>query len=347
MLMRYLRWVGMIWVIWAGILSFLFSNSNGSAMIIVNPVDENTGRWAGFNHNYQLMATEDMVQYSQTFATSAPTSTPKPIRFENTPVSQPTITPVPTNIVGKLPSYMMFVTVQPTVDPDMTNRIATVPILMYHYISTPPTLNDKLRVNLSVPPDQLEQQLQFLKRNGFNTISLYDLHKYLVTGAQLPPKPIILTFDDGYRDHYENAFPLLLKYDMVGTFFIITDPVFQNHPAYMTWDMAREMARHGMSIEAHTKSHPDLRNRSVQYLKTQVGESFDAIQTEVGTKPRFFAYPAGQFDSNVMQYLAERDTWGAVTTQWGTRHTIQNSLTWTRLRINNGLTINEFAKMVN
>ncbi len=92
---------------------------------------------------------------------------------------------------------------------DETRRRIRVPILMYHYVSVPPPDADIYRLDLSVTPQQFAQHIAWLAQNGFTSISLDDLYRALTDGYPLPPKPVILTFDDGYADAYTNAFPVL------------------------------------------------------------------------------------------------------------------------------------------
>ena len=94
---------------------------------------------------------------------------------------------------------------QPT--PDGMDRTVRVPILMYHYLSEPPPGADAYRVDLSVSPDLFAQHLDRLQAAGYTTVNLYDLADFLARGTPLPPQPVIITFDDGYRDNFENAVP--------------------------------------------------------------------------------------------------------------------------------------------
>lgn len=94
---------------------------------------------------------------------------------------------------------------------------------MYHYVSTPPANADIYRKDLSVTPELFNAQLDRIQAEGYTTISLYDLINHLATGAGLPAKPVILTFDDGYRDNYENAFPALKAHGMRATIFVVVD----------------------------------------------------------------------------------------------------------------------------
>ena len=161
-----------------------------------------------------------------------------------TPSRTPTAAPSPTSTPG------------PT--PDGVVRTLTVPILMYHYASQPPPDADVYRRDLSVSPVQFESHLKYLADNGYRTITLDDLLYALAHGRELPARPVILTFDDGYADNYTNAFPLLEKYDMMAHFFVISDFVNQERPGYMTWPQIEEMAAAGQRFGSHSRDHPSL-----------------------------------------------------------------------------------------
>jgi peptidoglycan/xylan/chitin deacetylase (PgdA/CDA1 family) len=227
-----------------------------------------------------------------------------------------------------------------------TRRVLTVPILMYHYISTPPDRADKYRLDLSVTPDRFEAQLRYLKEHGFTSVTLFDLYNHLNTGAPLPPKPVVLTFDDGHRDAYEYAFPLLRRYGLHGTFFIISDLAHVSHPAYLTWDMIAEMAAAGMRIESHSRSHPDLRQRSYDELVWQILGPIEGIQAYTGWRSHFFCYPSGRYDDDAIAVLKSADVWAAVTTESGRRQTLANAMTWPRLRVHGGTSLADFAGLV-
>ncbi len=180
--------------------------------------------------------------------------------------------------------------------PDGTVRTANVPILMYHYLSIPPTDADIYRQDLSVAPDLFAAQLDALMAAGYNTISLYALQDHLMLGTPLPPNPVVITFDDGYRDNYENALPLLADRDLTATFFVVTDFMDEERPNYLTWEMARAMQDAGMDIESHGRNHVTLAGQDADYLVWQALGSSETIEYEMGKRPRFVSYPAGDFD---------------------------------------------------
>ncbi len=252
----------------------------------------------------------------------------------------PTLAPAPA------PPLQPLALERPAPDLDAHRRVLSAPILMYHYISVPPAGADKYRVDLSVSPDMFDQQLAYLAENGFATVSLHDLLAHLSAGAPLPPRPVVLTFDDGYRDNYENAFPLLRKYGFTGTFFVVSDFINAGRPEYMTWEMLREMAEAGMSIESHSRTHPDLRGRSFQFLVWEILGPIEAITHHTGRRPHFFCYPAGKYDRDVIAVLASVETWAAVTTNPGRRQTLDTAMTWPRVRVHGGGSLRDFARLV-
>lgn len=231
--------------------------------------------------------------------------------------------------------------------PDGVVREANVPILMYHYISVPPLGADKIRVGLSVPPANFEAHLQYLKDNGYHSISLHQLLLNLTRGEPLPERPIILTFDDGYRDNYENAFPLLQKYGFTATFFLITNFIDEGRPAYVTWEQVKQLAQAGNEIGAHTRDHPDLRGKDIDFLVWQILGSKEAIQNGAGITPRFFSYPSGKYDDNVIAVLASAHYWGAVTVTQGVHQSSDMPLELQRIRIDGSYGANQLDWLLN
>lgn len=216
---------------------------------------------------------------------------------------------------------------------DGTLRRIKVPILMYHYVSELPLNADAVRVDLTVTPDMFRAHMRFLHEQGYETISLYDLDSALGIGSMLPLKPVILTFDDGYIDHYQNVLPILLEFGFAGTFFIITGRADANDPHYLNWMQIREMADGGMSMEAHTKSHLDLRGRDYDFLVYEMLGSIESLSAYTGRLPHMFAYPVGRYDALTLEVLKQMPVWRAVTTEAGVLHTTDNHLEVARLRI--------------
>ena len=230
-------------------------------------------------------------------------------------------------------SLLLIVTGAAQAQSDGTMRRIHVPILMYHYISPLPENVDNIRRDLTVLPDVFERQLVYLADEGYQTISMYQLYDALMTGAPLPPKPIILTFDDGYIDHYQYVFPALQRHDMTGTFFVITGRTDANDPAYMSWAQINEMARAGMSMEPHTKYHRSLSERDRDFLIYELLGSQESITAHTGGAGRMLAYPAGEYDAAALEIADEIDFWMAVTTQPGMDQVSSSRLELPRVRV--------------
>ncbi|VAW43542.1 polysaccharide deacetylase [hydrothermal vent metagenome] len=258
-------------------------------------------------------------------ATHTPTITPNPA-WTATPTSPPPPLPTPQ---------------------DGISSTVKVPILMYHYISQPPEDADVYRVDLSVPPENFRAQMQYLADNGHTPIDLYTLSRAITHNEPLPDKPVILTFDDGYIDMYVNAYPILQQFGFVGTFFIPTEFIDNNRIGYMNWTMIEEMAAAGQRFEPHSRTHPDLREHEADYLIWEILGPQETLAAHIGYTPRYFAYPAGRYDDNVIAMLLQLDFWGAVTTAAGHEQSFTSRYTWPRLRIRNNTPLPEFIDLLN
>lgn len=220
-------------------------------------------------------------------------------------------------------------------DPDGTLRRIRVPILMYHYVSPLPEDADDIRTDLTVSPELFSAHMRYLTESGYETISLYRLYNALVAGTPLPAKPVVLTFDDGYIDHYGYVLPVLREFGFTGTFFIITELVDFGTPGYLNWTQIAEMSAAGMSMESHSKSHLDFRNRDWDFFVHQVVGSFESLEAHTGQPAAMFCYPVGRYDEGTLAALQKLPVLLAVTTQYGLMHTSDNLLELPRLRIHN------------
>lgn len=231
-------------------------------------------------------------------------------------------------------------------DGDGTLRRIFVPILMYHYVSPLPPSADDIRRGLTVEPHIFKEHLRYLREQGYTTITPYDLHNALQWGAPLPSKPILLTFDDSYLDHYEYVFPMLQEVGFVGTFFIITGYSDLGNPNHLTWEQIRRMASAGMSMEPHTKRHMDLRNRDYDFLIYEVMGSVESLQAFTQRPARFLAYPAGRYDANTLQVLETTPILRAMTTESGAYHTTTNYFELPRLRVLGNMSVPALAGLI-
>jgi peptidoglycan/xylan/chitin deacetylase (PgdA/CDA1 family) len=221
-------------------------------------------------------------------------------------------------------------------------EVASLPILMYHHVrDLPPNISDPFLRDLTVAASIFRQQLDYLATNHVQTIALDDLMANLQTGQALPPRSVVLTFDDGYDDNYLYAYPLLRERGMKATFFIITNLVAR--PGYMTWEQLREMELNGMSIESHTIDHLDLSIISVADLNWQLAESRRVLELNLLRPVRFLAYPSGRFSPRVLTAMRANGYEAAVTTNYGLRQSRTAPFELTRVRVKGADTLASLA----
>ena len=261
-----------------------------------------------------------------------------------------TLIEVPTESVIHSTARPQLAVPTPTVasiqPPDGTVRTAHVPILMYHYLRVPPDDADIYQLDLSVAPELFAAHLDAMQQAGYTTISLYTLLDNLTQGTPLPDKSVVITFDDGYRDNYTDAFPLLSDRGMTATFFIVTDFVYNQRPGYLSWDMVREMYAGGMSIEAHGRNHVSLANQDRDYLVWQALGSFEAIQVELGVRPRFIAYPAGEYNQLTIDIFRSANYRAGITTKQGATHRSDDLFQLRRVRVRGTTTSDELLRLL-
>ncbi len=209
-----------------------------------------------------------------------------------------------------------------------TYDIKTVPILMYHQVCTPPSSGD---TNLFLDPRLFAGQLDYLKKNGYTTITMQDLYDAWNDGKPLPAKPVILTFDDGYEEMYTNVLPEFTKRDMTGTFFIITS--FLDQPGSLSTAQVKEMHDKGMEIGCHTYYHSSLPSAN---LEKELKKSREVLEKAVGGEVRFLCYPFGEYDDTVIKKAREYGYYMAVTTKSGKATSDQGFFELKRVRINCG-----------
>lgn len=269
-------------------------------------------------------------------ATLPPLAAPTVLAFPTQPLRDPTDAPSPT----PWPTY------QPTPGWADVGRQVRVPVLIYHYVEPVPADAGPLREGLTVTPELFTQQIEYLAANGYTTISLYDLSQAVTTGAPLPAKSVILTFDDGYSGVLTYALPVMERYGFKGTIFVITEFVDNGRPGYLTWDELRRLHALGWRIEAHTKTHIQLEDAGYDQQLYQMLGSIETIAANIAERPRYLSYPAGRYDATSVWLAEQLQLWGAVTTHAGRWYDFGSRYTWPRQRIDGRLGLQGFIDQV-
>lgn len=191
-----------------------------------------------------------------------------------------------------------------------------VPILMYHHVQ-PLAEAEKLgHAPLTVDRDIFEGQLAYLNEQHYTTITLDSLAKALQTHTSVPPRSIVLTFDDGYIDMYTYVFPLLKKYNIIGNFMISTGLL--ENTDYMTWDEVKEMSEDPhVFLYNHTWSHNELGKSDKERIDFELEMSKQEFIDHLGHMSNVMAYPYGSYNDLVIQELKAHGFTAAVTTEGG------------------------------
>ncbi|MEW5759055.1 MAG: polysaccharide deacetylase family protein [Candidatus Omnitrophota bacterium] len=185
-----------------------------------------------------------------------------------------------------------------------------VPILTYHsinnfYIGTP-----------VVKSENFEKQVKYLHDHKYNVITLDELVDNIKNNKNMPRDTVVITFDDGFKDNYSNAYPILKKYKIPATIFLISNCI-GNKSEYLTWQEINEMLKGGVFFGGHTKNHVYLPNVSLAVAYQEIKGSKEQIEANTGQVITMFSYPAGGFDNNIKKIVEKAGFKAACTTNRG------------------------------
>lgn len=211
-----------------------------------------------------------------------------------------------------------------------------IPILAYHAI-------DEQRSPVTVTPDAFKEQMAALGDSGCNVITLGSLVDAMNGRQDLPDKPVVITFDDGFESTYTHAFPVMQQYGFTATVFTVagycgkvndwpSQPAGLPRLPLMDWPQIQEMERHGIEFGAHTYTHPRLDQTPESELERELVQSKKVIEDKLGHAVDLFAYPYGRFDSKSAEMVG-RTYAGACTTRLGTVTTASDRLALERVEI--------------
>ncbi len=166
-----------------------------------------------------------------------------------------------------------------------------VPIMIYHHFA-PELPADIQEATDTVTTAAFADQLSWLADNGYATITVAELYNAFEYDLPLPPRPVILVFDDSYSDAYEYAFPMLLGRGFGATVAAITGAMDQ--PGYLTWEQAAQMSASGVEFVSHTATHANLAALTRDQAQAELADSRRALEEKLGRPSQFFVYPYGE-----------------------------------------------------
>jgi peptidoglycan/xylan/chitin deacetylase (PgdA/CDA1 family) len=234
-----------------------------------------------------------------------------------------------------------------------TNK-AALPILMYHGISNAPELGVSAYYKTNTSPALFEQHLRCLNGKGFRSVNLDEAVRHLQQGWPKEDKIVAITFDDGFRDFYDVAFPLLKKYGHVAIIYLPTGYIGENRRSFqgtecLTWKEVRELRSHGVQMGSHTVNHSVLYGLSWGNIENELSVSKQQIEQALGEKITSFAYPYAfpqhdrHFTEKFIRLLRRQGYQNSVTTMIGCAAPDDDLLRLKRLPVNSGDDVELFA----
>lgn len=188
-------------------------------------------------------------------------------------------------------------------------------ILAHHRV-----FDDSRKNSLAVSPKAIERQLDFFIKRGYKNVTLAELTDILLTKPHKNEKYFVITFDDGYKDNYTYALPLLKRKGLVATLFITVGYIGNNQPFHfdkkrfetflpedmpLIWEEVKILAENGWEIGSHTLTHSILTSLSEEEAKREIESSKQIIETKLGRDVTSFCYPAGRYNLSIAEMVKE------------------------------------------
>jgi len=215
-----------------------------------------------------------------------------------------------------------------------------IPILMYHSISY--EKGNSLRVS----KENFRLQMKYLKDNNYTPITVDELYNYMQTGKIAPKKPIVITFDDGYKDNYTNAYPILKEFKFKATIFVITNTIDKDIN-YLTSNEIKSMDSNNIRIESHTVAHEHLDEISYKDDLITMKASKEKLEKILNRKIYYIEYPYGGYNDNVIKAAKESSYKLAFSTKFGLIDKNDNIYSLGRIFVNSNFTFDEFKSKLN
>ncbi len=224
-----------------------------------------------------------------------------------------------------------------------TRGYQLVPILCYH------NLGPQTRGRLLMSASAFEEQMRYLKREGYHVITLKQFLEFASLRQQLPRKTVVLTFDDGWKSFKEYAYPILKELGYPATLFIYTD--FIGARIALSWPEIKELAQEGYDIQAHSKTHDDMRRKPTESdedysrrMQAELVQPLTVFQQRVGVSPKILAYPYGSHDDGVVKRVREAGYVAALDVRRQGNPSFTPALTIHRAQIYSEMSLDDFVR---
>ncbi len=206
------------------------------------------------------------------------------------------------------------------------------PMLLYHFVGRETLQREGHSTSrYNVTAADFEKQLRLLDLLGYHTVTVSEVVHALKGEGRLPPRPIAITFDDGWAEQYTIVFPLLQKYNMRATFYIPS--TYPRGGRTVSWEQIQEMMAAGMEIGSHTRRHIKLTELESAVAWTEIAQSRRDLAGKLGVTPATFAYPFGEYDAALVRQVMAAGYSGGVSLGASPVQSPQRLFTLTRLEV--------------
>lgn len=190
--------------------------------------------------------------------------------------------------------------------PVAANPIPGIPVLLYHHVNDQETGSK----HLTISTIEFKRQLRLLRTHGFQSITLAQLGAFM-RGEQvfLPDRPILITFDDGHADNFDQAFPILKEFGYNATIFMVG--INFDRVNRLSSSQIREMIARNLSVGAHSMTHPNLSNLGSSELRHEVTGSKKKAERALRADVSYFAYPGGFYNLATLEAVEAAGFLGA------------------------------------
>ncbi|MEU6244389.1 polysaccharide deacetylase family protein [Streptomyces sp. NPDC047024] len=226
---------------------------------------------------------------------------------------------------------------------------AAVPVLMYHAVAAAPNAATR---TLSVAPEAFAEQMALIGDLGLTPLTTTALAEHWRLRRPLPPRPVLITFDDGYEGVHRHALPVLAQHGFPATVFVSTGWIRGRYDTggaldtMLDWDQVRELAAAGVEIGGHSHSHPQLDQLDDGALEWELDRSTDIVTGELGVRPRSFAYPYGYSDRRVRRAVRSAGYAQALAVGNALARRAQGPYALRRVTVRRGTGVEEFEQLV-
>ena len=180
-------------------------------------------------------------------------------------------------------------------DPKKLDKVNYASVIMYHRFGE----NKYPSTNIKI--EQFLKHIEELLKPKYNVIDIKEGLKAIENSKLIKDRSVIITIDDAYSSVFKYAWPILKKHNLPFTLFVSTDVIDNKVPGYMSWEEIRILRDNGVTIGSQTKSHPHMYNLNQSQVIYELSKSNDRFIKEIGSKPKIFAYPYGEYNLDVLK----------------------------------------------